>query len=202
MRKFEWEDAISFCIRLNFAGRQDWRIPLKEEFESLVDISQSRPALSEDHPFQNVQIDCYWLSNITAKISNNAWVINMGSGSSKFYSRTNKEFIWPVRGGTYDSLGSLIIQGCQKGQERFTDNQNGTVTDNRTGLIWIKDLNAIFKKPLHVPNLEPCPFCKGTADVYCDDAIHYICVCQFCGCEGPCALDAESAKYHWNTRIN
>jgi hypothetical protein len=35
---------------------------------------------------------------------------------------------------------------------RFTDNNNGTITDNLTGLIWLKNANCIDTLNLHFPN--------------------------------------------------
>ncbi len=81
-------------------------------------------------------------------------------------------YVWPVRSGQVGSFGSSVIQLPKTGQTtcydmsgtvipcagtgqdgeiqagvpwpnpRFTDNSNGTVTDNLTGLMWTKDGNA------------------------------------------------------------
>ncbi len=71
-----------------------------------------------------------------------------------------KNFVAVEKSGVtncYDTGGTVI--GCsgtgqdgeyQKGitwpNPRFTDNQDGTVTDNLTGLIWLKDANCFGKK--------------------------------------------------------
>ena len=98
----------------------------------------------------------------------NMWVGYMYN----FGFKTSNYYVWPVRSGQswllensiisipktgqttcYDSSGNII--GCtgtgqdgnlQRGvawpSPRFTDNGDGTVTDNLTGLIWTKDGNA------------------------------------------------------------
>ena len=34
-----------------------------------------------------------------------------------------------------------ILQSCSLLSGRFSDNKNGTISDNRTGLIWMKNAN-------------------------------------------------------------
>ncbi|MEM7827921.1 MAG: DUF1566 domain-containing protein, partial [Candidatus Aenigmatarchaeota archaeon] len=50
--------------------------------------------------------------------------------------------VWETRFGNNESLDS----GVDWPSQRFTDNGNGTVTDNLTGLIWLKDANCIQSK--------------------------------------------------------
>jgi hypothetical protein len=43
---------------------------------------------------------------------------------------------------TQDSTSRHFKRVWQTGDPRFTDNNNGTVTDGKTGLIWLKNANA------------------------------------------------------------
>ena len=143
MKKLTWQDAVKFCWNLEFAGHVHWRLPTRVELESLIDLSRFNPALPESHPFLNVQTSLYWSSSRYANRTDYAWGVYMGYGYVDGDYDGNSNYVWPVRGGQFDSLGFLIIPGLQKSQERFTDNLDGTVTDNRTGLIWLKDLDSI-----------------------------------------------------------
>jgi uncharacterized repeat protein (TIGR02543 family) len=61
--------------------------------------------------------------------------------------KTGQTGCWDVNGNVVDCTTNLLANGqdgkLQKGVAlpvpRFTDNSNGTVTDNLTGLIWLKD---------------------------------------------------------------
>jgi YVTN family beta-propeller protein len=146
------------------AGRTDWRLPNRVELASLIDRSRWNPALSEGAPFVHVRVDgtstAYWSSStVFTADTGYAWVVYSWDG---LISTNNKvadaagvvPFVWPVR-GTSDGPARLPRTGqttsyaagddgaLQKGAAwptpRFTDHNNGTVTDNLTGLIWLKD---------------------------------------------------------------
>lgn len=60
-----------------------------------------------------------------------------------------------------------------------------------------------------IPELKPCPFCKGTAPrIICEDdpwlvhpiPPHYV-VCE-CGARGPVAFDNADAAAAWNKRVD
>ncbi len=151
----------------------DWRLPNVKELESLLDLSNGGPALASGHPFTNVMNTDYWSSTTAKYRPSNAWLVNMGGsyvwGDYGTNGKTHTRYVWPVRddvgaqnapvektGQTscWDSSGSPIsCRGTgqdgayQKGaawpSPRFTDNGDGTVTDNLTGLMWAKDAQAI-----------------------------------------------------------
>jgi len=139
--KLNWQDAVNFCRNLNFAGHTNWRLPSRNELESILDLTECNPPLPKEHPFLNVQDYNYWSGS--AYSTDGAWYVNMYNGNVGSYYKYFDHYVCPVRSGQFDSSGSLIISGLSEGQARFTDNSDGTITDNRTGLVWIKDLNSI-----------------------------------------------------------
>ncbi len=144
MKKLNFNNSVDFCRELEFAGHSDWRLPSRKELESLIDDTQYNPALSEGHPFLNVQSSWYWSSCTDAFNTFFAWYVSLGDGGVNGYGhKANDFYVWPVRGGQFDHSGSLIISELSEGQDRFTDNQDGTITDNRSGLVWLKDLDSI-----------------------------------------------------------
>lgn len=60
-------------------------------------------------------------------------------------TKTGQILCYNTGGGLIDCAGTGQDGAWQKGvapNPRFTDNMNGTVTDNATGLIWLKNANC------------------------------------------------------------
>ena len=132
-----WNEANKFIAQLNkksFCGYSDWRLPNVSELISLIDYSQFNPVLPQGHPFTNVQSDWYWSSTTSAGTTDYAWIVCMYSGFVIYYTKSSYRYVWPVRSGQCGGvLGNSTL--------RFTDNGDGTVTDNKPGLMWTKDAN-------------------------------------------------------------
>jgi hypothetical protein len=81
-----------------------WRLPNRTELMSLVDRSNSRPALPAGHPFTDVQSTPYWSSSTTASMSTNIWYVDLEAGyvqraiSNPLDFDHNASYLtWPVR---------------------------------------------------------------------------------------------------------
>jgi len=97
-----WGNALSFANGITTCGFVDWRLPNSKELFSLIDRSQSNPALPGGHPFANVQSgvgDLYWSSTSYAIDPDMAWTIDMLLGNLTSLLKTETAFVWPVRGG-------------------------------------------------------------------------------------------------------
>lgn len=94
-----WPDALSYVNALSIVGYEDWRLPNRKEFISLMDYSESNPALPASHPFLNVQTGTsYWTSTSTALNTDFAWLIRLRTGSLGYTDKTSSYYIWAVRG--------------------------------------------------------------------------------------------------------
>jgi len=127
---YTWENAISYCEDLNYAGYSDWRLPSPQEFLTIIDNSKVRPATNTMN-FPNMPIGKYF------------W--------------TNKEFPANKAPSFHSSYGYIISQSkttdsivmCVRGNELmepiFTEqtlNGDIVVTDSVTGLMWQKTHQA------------------------------------------------------------
>ena len=95
-----WLDAIIYCRNISIADRKGWRLPTVDELASLIDLTQSDPALPAGHPFINVQSNVYWSSSTNEGDNTSAWVVVMSDGTaSNYYDKAFNEYVWPVRSG-------------------------------------------------------------------------------------------------------
>jgi hypothetical protein len=93
------DSAQSHCNNSNVGKRKGWRLPTIQELASLIDPTQSNPALPAGHPFSNVQSDGYWSATTDAASAVNAWVVDFFSGDVFEGGKGGFDFAWCVRGG-------------------------------------------------------------------------------------------------------
>lgn len=94
-----WSDALSDVNTLNLGGHEDWRLPNRKEFISLMDYAESNPALPAGHPFLNVQTGTsYWTSSTTALNTAFAWLSSLRAGTLGYTNKTSSYYVWAVRG--------------------------------------------------------------------------------------------------------
>ncbi|MSN27333.1 MAG: DUF1566 domain-containing protein [Geobacter sp.] len=126
--------------------------------------------------FINVQPLPYWTSSTNVVSTGTAWMVGMDGGPLQYIGKSGVGSVWPVRGGQsgtaassginlsktgqtacFDSNGTTIpcagtgqdgeLQiGAAWPQPRFSDNDDQTVTDNLTGLIWTRDANLMLTR--------------------------------------------------------
>jgi hypothetical protein len=161
-----WNDALTAannlasgsCGMTDGSKAWDWRLPNRKELMSLVDRSKYNPPLPPLNLFSNVEA-FYWSSSSCSGNTNNAWGMSMVlGGSAHSYGKGQSSCVWPVRDGS--STGRIKLprtgqtasygprddgalkMGVAWPVPRFKDNLNGTVSDNLTGLVWLKDSNC------------------------------------------------------------
>jgi hypothetical protein len=115
-------------------------------------------------------------SDVPGLVPNIAWYVEFGDGGINVVAKAVTNAVWPVRDGPNLAVGQLApvprtgqttcydqnnaqIACAGTGQDgdklagvawptpRFIDNGNGTVTDQLTGLIWLKDANCSAISP-------------------------------------------------------
>ena len=150
----------------------DWRLPNLNELESLVDISNSSPALPAGHPFSNVSNGIYWTSTgytgsasggLGAWKASQAWAIRLGDGryindGVSNLEATSSNAVWAVKGGALAAAplqatglwcsntpgdDGQVQSGIRLTYPRWIDNGDGTSTDTVTGLVWMQQAGAI-----------------------------------------------------------
>jgi hypothetical protein len=166
-----WDGALAFANKLisgqcglsDGSGADDWRLPNINELESLIDVRDREPWSGLNGlGFTNV-VGNYYYSSTTyvdqfGADTGNAWVLNMADGTVSGQAKgSGQKRALAVRGsarlpvqtwktGQTRSFGSRddgeLEVGVPWPDPRFTDNRDGTISDNLTGLIWLKRSNC------------------------------------------------------------
>ena len=129
-----WENAASYCSNLTLAGHSDWRLPTGIELFGINNYNHLNPALNTAY-FTTTTADYWWTNETQVDDATKVWVVNAGGGigahpkSETVSAGGIKQFhVRAVR-----NLVITVVPGAH-----FTDNGNGTITDNHTGLVWQK----------------------------------------------------------------
>ncbi len=132
--------ATNVCGNLSLAGHTDWRLPAPGELQSIANYGTYNPTIKTAY-FPNTVPSSYWSSTAYAGSTSFAWYDGFYLGYVYFYAKTAGFHARCVRGG--------------QSSQSFTDNGDGTVTDNVTTLIWQQyNDNALTM-------LEAITYCEG-----------------------------------------
>ncbi len=152
--KYTYDEAVAYPDTLNaqaFAGYTDWRLPTIKETYSLIDFSGVDPSGYEstdtsglipfidddyfDFAYGDTDageriIDSQWASsNLYVGNTNMLFGVNFADGRIKGYGLTLF--------GQDKTFFTVCVRGdTSYGVNDFTNNGNGTVTDDATGLMW------------------------------------------------------------------
>jgi hypothetical protein len=128
------ENAILYCNNLTIGGYTNWRLPTAHEAFSILNHQYTNPAINAS-VFTTTLAEYWWTADRQINDSNKVWATNSGGGignhpkietisaggTKRFHVRAVRDLMTPT----------LV-------QNHFTDNGNGTITDNLTNLIWQK----------------------------------------------------------------
>jgi murein DD-endopeptidase MepM/ murein hydrolase activator NlpD len=98
-----WEAALTYCESLDFAGHDDWRLPNRNELQSLVDYAVFNPAI-DTVAFPGALSSNYWSSSTHAFKTGSAWLVDFSYGGVNYGSvyvnnKFNSYYVRAVRGG-------------------------------------------------------------------------------------------------------
>ena len=131
---YTWEDAKVYISELNkkgFGGFRDWRLPNREELRTIVNYNGQIPAIDAKF-FPDCTSSFYWSKDSNNKEPIFGWGVYFAYGCTICYLKIFYYPVRAVRSGLSKDFGNIE-------RYAFRDNEDGTVTDLNSGLMWQKD---------------------------------------------------------------
>jgi formylglycine-generating enzyme required for sulfatase activity len=132
------ENATTYCANLTLANYSDWRLPNGIELFSINNYNNLNPTLNTTY-FTKTLAEYWWTSEVRKDDVNSVWVVNAGGGIGA-HAKTETVSAGGARKIHVRAVRNAITPSFPA--THFTDNGNGTITDNYTGLMWQKFQSA------------------------------------------------------------
>jgi hypothetical protein len=91
---YNWEEALTYCENLTLpaGGYSDWRLPNRNELQSIVDYSRFNPAI--DTNFFSDTAAAYFLSSTSSPA---AWSVAFNNGTVYYWHKGSRGYVRAVR---------------------------------------------------------------------------------------------------------
>jgi hypothetical protein len=100
--KTNWYGALKYCDYLNKAKRRNWRLPTKEELETIVNKQfmnqKERIPTIDPKFFPNTFPVVYWSSTTYAPNTTGAWLVHFLGGFVRTANKSNSYYVRCVSG--------------------------------------------------------------------------------------------------------
>jgi len=93
-----WEAGLAYCKTLRLAGYKDWRLPERNELESIVDKRYYDPCIDRTI-FPGAMSSYYLSSTFNAIYPGSAWSVNFYNGDVHYSDKSGNCYVRAVRGG-------------------------------------------------------------------------------------------------------
>ena len=107
---YTWQQALAYAegLELPIGGYTDWRLPNRNELQTLVDYSQYNPSINSLLQTTTLSSD-YWSSTTYANNTSNAWLVNFYDGGVNVLNKSSSYYVRAVRAGQSGPFGNLAM---------------------------------------------------------------------------------------------
>jgi hypothetical protein len=123
-----YSDAVNYCENLTLGSRSDWRVPTRKEYSTVLNLGRVSPALDIAYFPYYTGSDTgfyYWTVSPFYPDLTQVWTVQIAFGTIENISKT---YPTPIK--------VRCVNGPPEPVASYTNNLDGTVTDNVTGLMW------------------------------------------------------------------
>ena len=121
-----YNDAQAYCENLSLGDSDDWRVPTRKEYSTLINMSRLSPSLDITYfPYYTSSATTihYWTASDYHDDPTKVWKMQLSWGIIEVASKQEMNKI-------------RCVSGAPEPAPSYTDNGDGTVTDNVTSLMW------------------------------------------------------------------
>jgi hypothetical protein len=80
------DDAEKACAELQLAGHADWRLPTRQELQTILDLTRHDPAI-DTSLFPGTKAEAYWSGCRLAADPDVAWIVHFNHGNVNYNHR-------------------------------------------------------------------------------------------------------------------
>ena len=105
---YTWEQAKTYCETLTLGGKS-WRLPTRNELQTLVDYSIANPGPVINPTFFPNAAHLYWSSTASALSSEYSWIVSFYAGDITYTNKTRNCYVRAVSEGRCRSTTSTTV---------------------------------------------------------------------------------------------
>ncbi len=132
------ESAATYVAALRVGGYSNWRLPTAHEGFSILNHQNNNPAINTTY-FTTTTAEYWWTSDKQVGDATKIWCTNAGGGIG---NHPKAETVSAGGAKKFHARAVRNITPSTTVANQFTDNGDGTVKDNLTGLTWQKAPNT------------------------------------------------------------
>ncbi|MBT8282735.1 MAG: DUF1566 domain-containing protein [Muriicola sp.] len=91
--------SSDYCGLIDGSQEGDWRLPNRNEPNSLIDLGEDNPAKPDGCPITQAAIHPYWSATSFSSFDGSAWMVEFTFGKIDYDQKDEEHWVLCVRGG-------------------------------------------------------------------------------------------------------